>query len=346
MSYIARTINHFQAVRSWIEAQGGEATLDLKTFELEIRAHHRYFTLFPQFLARIDGLMCHVGALTPQAVGLIGWLPYRPLRLSLSTDKLAFKERLSAAGLRVPAQWSLDDKASRDFIVKPSQGSFGYGFKGPFHAGIAPAAAAPASGASGGTLYLEQFIQGQNLKVWFWGGKPFHAHLHDYPRLAGDGRQTVAALLGRRLERLGQSLEGYPEIGPVRDALAYQGASLDTVLGAGESVWLDFRYGRRFAPDDTSEEADNALPRLPAPVLAALDEVGQFLASDMRREVPVPVLCSLDAVLDGEGRPWWLEMNSNPIFPPTGYPHLLATLFGNVGTPRVDRPLSPAVALT
>lgn len=339
-------MNHIRAVKAWIEAQGGEANLDLKTFELEVRAHHRYFTLFPQFLARIDGLMCHVGALTPQVVGLIGWLPYRPVRFPLSSDKLAFKSTLAAAGLRVPAKWGLAEKAMRDFIVKPSQGSFGYGFKGPFRAGVDASSIKGNVRVEHAELYAEEFIQGQNLKVWFWGGKPFHAHLHDYPRLTGDGQQTLSALLGTHLDRMGQSLKTYAEIDPVRDALEYQGLGLDAVLSAGSSAWLDFRYGRRFAPEDTSEKLDNALPRLPEPVLAMVQRVGQLMADELRREVAVPVLFSLDAVIDEEGQPWWLEMNSNPIFPPTGYPLMLSTLFGTAVPQREARSINRQAALS
>jgi D-alanine-D-alanine ligase-like ATP-grasp enzyme len=41
------------------------------------------------------------------------------------------------------------------------------------------------------------------------------------------------------------------------------------------------------------------------------------------------VLYTLDGVLDAAGRIWWLEVNSNPIFAPTGYPLMLETLFGS-----------------
>ena len=30
---------------------------------------------------------------------------------------------------------------------------------------------------------------------------------------------------------------------------------------------------------------------------------------------------------------WWLEMNSNPILPPEGYPLILGSLFGPVSAP-------------
>jgi hypothetical protein len=348
MSYIATTMNHIRAMKAWIDAHGGEANLNLGTFELEVRAHHRYFTLFPQFLARVDGRICHVSALTAQVVGFIGWLPYRPVRWALSSDKLMFKQLLAAAGLRAPAMWDRPQQTTSDFIAKPSMGSFGYGLRGPFSPGSAEAETLNLDDAvepTRGRLYLEQFVSGQNMKAWFWGGQPFHAHLHDYPRLQGDGRQTVSALLQQRLAALDQSLADYPEIASVRDALSHQGASLETILPASQSVWLDFRYGRRFVKEETSEQDDNALPRLATPVLEQLQQVGRFLAAELQREMPAPVLFSLDAVLDDKGRVWWLEMNSNPIFPPTGYPHMLSTLFGVATTKRTQRPAAREAAL-
>jgi hypothetical protein len=48
----------------------------------------------------------------------------------------------------------------------------------------------------------------------------------------------------------------------------------------------------------------------------------------MVKRLSAPVLYSLDAVVDGEGKVWWLEMNSNPVMPPPGYPAMLQDLFG------------------
>lgn len=43
------------------------------------------------------------------------------------------------------------------------------------------------------------------------------------------------------------------------------------------------------------------------------------------------MLCAMDGVLDDAGNIWWLELNSNPVCPPTAYPAMLGSLFGTPG---------------
>ena len=57
-----------------------------------------------------------------------------------------------------------------------------------------------------------------------------------------------------------------------------------------------------------------------------------MLAEELSRVFPAPVLYSVDGVVDEGGAVWWLEMNSNPILPPEGYPLIFETLFGVGGT--------------
>lgn len=330
MSYIAVTMNHIRAIKAWLDTHGGVANLNVQDFELEVKARNRYFRLYPQFLAVVNKRPCYVPTLTPEVTGFIGWLPYRPLRWALSTDKRLFKECLRKAGVSTPAMWDDVSAATSDYVLKSSTGSFGFELDGPFsHAQAVPSGDPPAPVPLGtGTQYVEQFVTGRNLKVWFWGATPFHAHLHDYPEVEGDGTSTVTELIQRRFETVGLSVDTYPEMEAIRAALRYQGVDLDDVIAPAKRVWIDFRYGRRFAAEEKTEAADNAMPLLSSAVVQQFETAGAVLAKTLADELPSPVLYSLDAVLDVEGKVWWLEMNSNPTFPPTGYPHLLSTLFG------------------
>jgi hypothetical protein len=331
MSYLAVTLNHVRAIKAWAERHGGRAQLDLLSFELEVKARHRYFTLYPQFLARTEGRFAHVLQLTSDVTGFIGWLPYRAMRWPLSSDKLAFKRLLAQAGVRVPAQWSSPSEARSDHIVKRSAGSFGVDLAGPFRQGAAPSEALDAfmsQADARGEVFTEQFVRGRNLKVWFWGERVFHVQHHDYPVLRGDGASTVLQLATQRLERVGIELASYGERAFILQSLAYQGTRLDHILPSGEERWLDFRYGRRFCMEERTDEADNALPRCSAAERAQIDAVGKVVATELIRSLDVPVLYAVDGVLDDDGQIWWLEVNSNPIFAPTGYPFMLATLFG------------------
>lgn len=329
--FIAITMNHIRAVKAWAEAHDALVNLNVLTFELEVKARNRYFTLHPQFLARMDGQLMHVPQMVRDVTGFIGWLPYRPLRWSLASDKLIFKKRLAESGLATPRMWPTPGEATAAFVVKHSVGSFGEELAGPYHAGQEPDAARMqvlTKQGSTGSLYAESFVHGTNIKVWFWGGRAFHAQLHPYPLIHGNGRNTIAELIDARLKDIKQSWADYPEKQAVEQALAYQGLDLNAVLPSGLSAWLDYRYGRRFAPDAATEEEDNFLRHMPATQIAQLEIAGQWIAAELREELSAPVLCSLDGVLDTDGKIWWLEANSNPIFPPTGYPAMLSTLFG------------------
>lgn len=329
--FIAITMNHIRAVTAWAGAHGALANLNLVTYELEVKTRNRYFTLHPQFLARMDGRLMHVPQLIPEVTGFIGWLPYRPLRWSLASDKLVFKKRLAESGLPTPHMWPTPREATAAFVLKHSVGSFGKELAGPFHPGQEPDAAqarALARQGAAGSLYAESFVHGTNVKVWFWGDRAFHAQLHPYPVVHGNGRQTIAELADARLKDIQQSWADYPEKEAVAQALAYQGLDLNTVLPPDLSAWLDYRYGRRFAADAATEEEDNFLRHMPASQTAQVEAAGQWIAAELRQELNAPVLCSLDGVLDADGKIWWLEANSNPMFPPTGYPPMFSTLFG------------------
>lgn len=329
--FITITMNHIQAVKAWAEAHGALINLNLLTFELEVKTRNRYFTLHPQFLARIDGRLMHVTRLVREVTGFIGWLPYRPLRWPLASDKLVFKTRLSESGLATPRMWQAPREATTAFVVKRSVGSFGRELAGPYHPGQEPDAVqmqALTKPGSAGSLYAESFVQGTNIKVWFWGERAIHAQLHPYPLIHGNGRDTIAELIETRLKDIQQSWQAYPEKQAVMQALAYQGLDLNAVLPLDLPAWLDYRYGRRFSAEAATGEDDNALPQLPAAQTAQVEAAGRWIAGELEQELNAPVLCSLDGVLDTEGKIWWLEANSNPMFPPTGYPAMFSTLFG------------------
>ena len=338
--YIAITLNHFRAVKQWADTHGGQASLDVSSFELEVKARNRYFKLFPQFNARINGRLCHVPTLTQDTSGFIGWLPYRPIKWALASDKLVFKRCLLQEGLTTPAMWESAADANDDFLLKRSVGSFGYDLAGPFKLAQEDnqhKLETFINAGGQGSVFAERFVAGRNLKVWFWGETAFHAQLHDYPMITGDGQTKVKTLVEARLREVNLHWASYPEQAVILQALNYQGVALDHILPAHQQLWLDYRYGRHFTPEATTEKADNALPNFTADLRAQIDQIGSILNRYLFEEFTVPVLYSLDGVLDQHGKIGWLEMNSNPIFPPTGYPHMLSSL---LGTP-VDSQMNP-----
>ncbi|MDP9933511.1 hypothetical protein [Variovorax paradoxus] len=326
--YMTMLLNHIRAIKSWGEKHAARSSIDVESFQMEVKARNRYFTLHPQFRARIDGRLLNTSKISNQATGFLGWLPYAPIKWSLSSDKLLFKAHMVEHGLRTPAWWTAPEQPDQDYIVKGSRGSFGLHITGPFRAGVAPTEMAASASPSLETRYAEQFIQGVNLKLWIWGRTIFHAHTYSYPAVTGDGVHRIDQLIELLAQTQSPRMprpQGDGEA--IASSLAHQGFTRDEVLADGVSAWLDFRYGRDYESPCTTELADNALPRLSEALLVQAKLAAEALAGDLEARFPAPILYSLDGVIDALGNAWWLEVNSNPTLPPTGYPHVFSTLF-------------------
>jgi len=332
MAFLLVTLNHFRAIRSWAQAAGAGVSLDVSTFELEVRARRRSCTMYPQFFSIHQGEFGHGQVLGEDSDGFIGWRPYKPLSWELASEKLAFKRFLEAHGEPTPASWLAGfGEIPVSFLMKRSRGSFGYDLAGPFRAAtdtVQLNRAVAQMKPSDSTLFAEQFMVGDNVKLWFWGSEVFYAHRQRYANVHGDGSSLLRDLVEQRLRRISRVIDDSPDMKVMRSALAYQGHAWDQVLPRGVNAWLDYRYGRHYERDPRSEHEDNALVRLPAAALAQAQRLGVLLDAELRSQFGVPVLYTVDGVLDSLDRIWWLEMNSNPVVPPAGYPLMFRDLFG------------------
>lgn len=326
MSYITLVFNHFRAIQQWAAETGGRVTLDAATFQLEVKHRNRYFSLHPQFIAREQGRLCNVPSITEGTYAFAGWRPYRPLTLPLAADKLAFKRLLVELGLRTPAWWPTAAQAEHDFVLKRSLGSFGMQIAGPFRVGRRDQALPGAAREGGGELFAEAFVEGRILKVWFWGSRPFVAHVQEFPAVEGDGALTLEALARRFFGLSEEEWSRAPAAAIVATSVEFQGLKLDAVPAPGDRVWIDFRYGhrdRRLA----IPKSDNAIDALKAGVVEQLTAAGSAIGRHLRETVPAPVIVALDGMIDAAGHVWWLELNSNPALPPEGYREMFGDLF-------------------
>ncbi|MBU1360652.1 MAG: hypothetical protein KKC79_16335 [Gammaproteobacteria bacterium] len=326
MSYIAVTLNHFRALQEWATQMQAEAHLDVKTFEVTVLWRQGRCVLRPQFLCSINGNFSYATVLGPAATGFIGWLPYRPMRWSMSTDKREFKRYVLGRSMHTPFTWPAADVPERDYVLKQPSGSFGKAVFGPYRGGRARPEVPEVATRDLQTLFAEEFIEGRNLKVWYWGGEPFHAHLHAYPTVCGDGYSTLESLIARRLGREDPTLPHDAERQWILSSLAYQGCALSTVLSSNVKVWIDYRYGRLYGPPTFQAHSDSALSHLTPAVLRQVRLIGSALHRELLGQFGLPMLFAIDGVLDDAGRIWWLEVNSNPVMPPTGYPLMLASV--------------------
>ena len=324
-------LNHFAALQRLAAKTGARINLDTSNFVFEAKLRNRYFSFYPQFLVLKDQRLSHVPALVDEAIGFAGWRPYPPYSFPLSTDKLLFKRHLEAAGQRVPVTWMDPGDADRDFVIKRSMGSFGMKMSGPFRAAERNAFELGEAASGSGEIFAEQFIEGVIIKVWYWGQRAFFAHEQAYPLITSDGGTTLSELARTRMRVAPGDWSGSPAAAVAHACLRYQGLAPGDVLAADRTAWIDYRYGRTYDQGGLSRFSDNVLARLPEAVRGQIASAGAVAARALAEVMPAPVAYALDAMLDREGRLWWLEMNSNPVVPPEGYAEMFADLFGVPG---------------
>jgi hypothetical protein len=318
--YMATARNHHWAVRTRTDTHGGQASPDAESLALEVTARNDSANLFAQFGALTDGCRRHDLAFAQETGGFIGWLPCHPVSWKQASDKLAFKLRLLQAGLPTPRIWTAPENATQDYVVKHSAGVSSHALAGPFKAGTLPDKAAfnrLLEPDGQGSAYVEAFVAGRSMRVWFWGEHVFFAQLHSCAVIIGDGKHSAAALAAARLQQAGLDWETCEEKPAILQTLAYQGLHPETVLAAGRQARLDYRHGRALIPDTAGEDEDNVLPHMTCEQRAQVDRIGCALALDLQHEFGVPLLYCLDAVLDEQGEIWWLEMHSEPVLPGT-----------------------------
>ncbi|MET3396080.1 hypothetical protein ABIC33_006757 [Variovorax sp. 1140] len=345
MSYIAVTLNHFRALQEWAISQQAEVRLDMKTFRVEVLRGAARCNLHPQFLNTVDGSLRYSPVLSPAATGFIGWLPYRPISWALSNDKLEFKGFFRRSGLLTPKLWTSLGNVEEDYVLKQPVGSFGQAVFGPYHAGVDALSLPEHCNQVRERAFAEQFIAGRNVKAWFWGGEPFYLHLHSYPTVRGDGASRIDALIARRMERIDGAIPDSADKQWIISSLAFQGRALSDILPRDVEVWIDYRYGRRYASDPIQTHPDNMQHLLTENGREQVRQAGRYLHNELVKSHGVPVLFALDGVLDADDRIWWLEANSNPILPPTGYPLILATLFETGDIPKSGELRSPSAVV-
>lgn len=344
MAYVVVALNHFRALKQCAEQFGLELKLDCSNFRLEAKGRGRYFTLYPQFVVSSNGTFMYVPQLTDTHAAFVGWLPYQPVSWDEVSDKLNFKRLMSQNGRRTPQ--IVRDHAAPEFpfLIKHSAGSFGNGIDGPFPAGFSLEGSilAGREAQARGQAFAEEFIPGSILKVWFWDRTPLFAHHQEFPRIVGTGSKTVSDLVQDKLRRVRQRLDGEGDHRAITRSLKLQGAELTDVLPEGQSLWIDYRYGRTYEPVSPTHTSDSAWHSLRAEVRSEAAEVGRLLGDRLVEHFGAPILYSVDAILAADDAVWWLETNTNPMAPPEIYTAVFETLFGPARTEGGPGALLPA----
>jgi hypothetical protein len=338
VQFIFQPIHHLRRIRAWARERQATAEVDVEELILTVRRGRQAVRLGPLFSNRVpQGLI--YSNLFEERGGFIGWLPYRVKRWPLSSDKLSFKEFCSANALPTP-DWIVTGSAPAvtleegalelpetlpfDYVVKSRRGSFGLQVSGPY-SDATPIRSLPQASEEG--RYVERFIVGRAVKCWFWNGRPVAADLVEPPRVYGDGLNSIETLLSRRRGTFDQALQ----VDEALPMLRWQGLTAQSVPAAGQEVPIAFKYTTPY--DRPVLEYRNNWSALPAPAQEELRRAGAFVYMALPAESRRSTLFTLDAVLDGTGRLWFLEANSHPMVHPATYGSMLDDLFGFVEAP-------------
>jgi hypothetical protein len=332
-------LEHTKAIAEWAKRRGAHACVDLADLSLTVSmnagpsAHatpvqHR---LHAQFVGKRDGQrLCYFDVADPYAIGFVGWLPYKAQAWDISLSKLAFKAAAREVGIATPAYWTQPEFVDTPFLVKRSRGAFGDGMRGPFRADQA----AQVTLADG--EFFEAFKWGHIARAWYWGERLAVLELFAMPSVMGDGRSNYEALLRQGL--------GHADLpSDFADIARLQNVRPTDVPKAGVSIVCDYRYVSPFNP--TVYANHNVLPRIKTHQIAAhFSDAGRRILprvvgasaaatdGDTARAAPsangAQIGFVLDAIVDAQGQPWFLEINSNPQLHPDLYSSMLDGVCG------------------
>jgi hypothetical protein len=332
--YQSSLLFHCRAIQRLLPNFQAQATMGFGDFSLELRARNRYFHLQPQFTHREQGRLRYFPRMRDDTLGFVGWLPYFNKRWPAGSEKLPFKELCVANGLRTPAFSTVSAGALGDVLVKHRFSSFGSGMRGPYRR----ADQGTPQSRLGENEYYEEFVPGRIAKVWYWDERPVCLELFDMPAVTGDGARSFAELVATQVQ--------FPGVPPERshlEALArYQGFRPDDVTPAGARLLADFRYSSPLFQLRGNHNG-NVLPQHEKGEIGRqLREAGRVFWKDIPEAVRRGTLYTVDAIVDGKERVWFLEMNCNPMIHPDVYLAMFEGLFGPaeaVAAPAIMRPV-------
>ena len=310
-------IRHIQAVNAWIDRRGARGGINLQSLCVGIEHNGRRIDLYPQFSLRMDdGGLGYTTQMGPRTIGFVGWFPYRRRHWPIAQDKQLFKQFARANGLPTPIESRDPADLHHPFIIKAARSSFGSGIRGPY-------------GADESTLqevtlqsgeYFEQLIFGQIARAWYCKSTLAVLELFDMPRVTGDGQRAFTELVRHRV--------GAEASLPTRlDRIArVQGLWAGAILPVGREVIADYRYVSSL--NNLVTKNYNVLPGAGGSGL-----IRQFAAAGPVFFGGIPQACRadtvfvVDAIVDADGKVWYLEMNCNSQQHPDIYDRMLDDIY-------------------
>ena len=223
-------------------------------------------------------------------------------------DKVLTLRRLASVGLSVPQQQAAGDaQANAQFlrdcgaiVVKPAFGEQGRGISVDIRTEEEMAQAIARAAAEGGPVVLEQFCEGQDLRIVVIGYKTVAAAIRRPAEIVGDGQSTVRQLVERHSARRAAATGGESRIpmdAETERCLALQGLNWESVLEDGRAVKV-----RKTANLHTGGTIHDVTPALHP----ALREAAETAARALR----IPVV-GLDFLVPSPEQPEYVIIEAN-----------------------------------
>jgi len=320
--FITGYLNHAASLQRAIADLGLRGHADVADFRLTVSDGSKETCWFPRFVGMLpDGRFAYSAQISELTTGFIGWLPYRG-RSWRTADKRAFKTHAATHDIATPASSADATQLEGPFIVKRAMSSFGAGIRGPF-ARLDPNNARQRLQAG---EWYEAFISGYIVKAFYWGADLTAIEFRKMPTVRGDGHATLRQLV--------ESVRGRADARPhdwdsLTDLAHLCGLrSVDDVLAEGKEALIDFKYGSRY--DRVLSKNRNTIDRVRAiPALAEqFENAGRVFAESIGTAAERDTtFYTIDAIVDGGNKAWFLEMNCNPMVHPDAYPSMLRSFY-------------------
>ena len=203
--------------------------------------------------------------------------------MSRCDDKALTLRLLARAGLKVPEQVEASDEAANaDFlarhgriVVKPARGEQGRGITVDVRDAETLSNALAAAASVSDRVILEQFAEGQDLRIIVIGHEVVAAAVRRPAEVYGDGRRTVKQLIEAQTRRRAAATGGESRIpldAETERCVAMAGHAMDSVLPEGEHLSV-----RRTANLHTGGTIHDVTAELSASLASAAVEASRVL---------------------------------------------------------------------
>jgi GNAT-family acetyltransferase (TIGR03103 family) len=227
---------------------------------------------------------------------------------SICDDKATTRRLLAEAGLSVPAQQRAGTKKQNHrffdtygrVVVKPAHGEQGHGVAVDIRTKRALDTAVKLAAQLDERVLLEEFVEGEDLRIIVIGGDVVAAAVRRPPTITGTGRHTIRKLIEKQSRRRSAATGGESKI-PIdhetERVLKQVGHALEDILPAGETIAV-----RKTANLHAGGTIHDVTPQL-HPVLNAA-------AVDAASVIDIPVV-GLDFIVQAVDEPDYVIVEAN-----------------------------------